>query len=725
MSALPNSFTDREVFGLVTRELSQCLGIPETELVGVGFCSHPEHGEFALNVGRLFSRLSAEEKKGNNPPKYAATLAEKVEASANRDLILSASATGAFLNVKTSRARIFKLVVDRVLEMGEKYGSSTQPVPKKVIIEHTSCNPNSPLHVGNLRNVMIGAHLARLMRFCGCDVKEYFFVNDLGGQIGLTVLGYSRLDRLPEGMKIDHVIGSVYAIMNTFNEAQKKGFKLSEFNQAVLNAPPEPEASKPAESEEQPKPEEQGKKKPRWAGKEAQAELSEEEKAAIAEKEKRDLVGVGASLLKRFPQLYNDLFSKFTDDDCIQTQGAALNKAYENRDPEAVKIFRKMVCDTLSGQQATLDIYGVHHDQFDFESELSWEGTSDALINLFKQSAFFHPQTQCNEQGKPQGAYLDIDSYLDAIKAKRGKGGYNKPYPPFYVLRPDGTTLYTLRDVAYSMKKVSQADMVLNVICTEQNLPQEKVMLTMKALGVKERKQFHMAYELVKLFRGKEIVRMSGRKGLYVLADELYDMIKDKTAEVMKTTDRKHVDDDDTATQEKVCHTVATAAMKYSLLCVSTRLEINFDINEAVNAKGNSAAFILYAGARISSIINKYEQGIKEGKWGPEPAEVDWSLLTEPAEWEILTKYVMPFARLICDACLPEIPPEPRLPEFGTHVIPQFAFTLAGAFSTYYSKVKILNGEPSMYTRNRFCRAVLRVIHNALHLFMVDPLESM
>ena len=717
MSALPNSFTDREAFDLVTRELEHCVGAAAGSISGVTFCARPEHGDFSLNVGRMHASLPAEEKKKTNPVAYAQGLVEKVNASSERNLIISAAATGAFVNLKVNRAAIFKLVVNRVLEMGERYGSSTQPVEKKVIIEHTSCNPNSPLHVGNLRNVMIGAHLARLMRFCGCNVKEFFFVNDLGGQIGLTVLGYSKLDRLPEGMKVDHVIGSVYAIMNTFNEAQKKGFKLSEFNEAVLHAPPEPEP--------QPESEDKGKKKPKRGPKAETEVLSEEEKAKRAEDEKRDLVWVGASLLKRFPQLYNDLFSKFTDDDCIQTQGAALNKAYEDRDPEAVKIFRKMVCDTLSGQQATLDIYGVHHDEFDFESELSWEGTSDALISLFKQSAFFHPQTQSNAQGKPEGAYIDLDSYLDAVHAKRGKGGYNKPYPNFYVLRPDGTTLYTLRDVAYSMKKVSQADMVLNVICTEQNLPQEKVMLTMKALGVKERKQFHMAYELVKLFKGGQIQRMSGRKGLYVLADELYDMIKAETANVMKSTDRKHVDDEDTATQEKVCHTVATAAMKYSLLCVSTRLEINFDINEAVNAKGNSAAFILYAGARISSIINKYEQGIKEGKWAPEPAEVDWSLLTEPAEWEILTKYVMPFARLICDACLPEIPPEPRLPEFGTHVIPQFAFTLAGAFSTYYSKVKILNGEPSMYTRIRFCRAVLRVIHNALSLFMVEPLESM
>jgi arginyl-tRNA synthetase len=69
--------------------------------------------------------------------------------------------------------------------------------------------------------------------------------------------------------------------------------------------------------------------------------------------------------------------------------------------------------------------------------------------------------------------------------------------------------------------------------------------------------------------------------------------------------------------------------------------------------------------------------------------------------------------------------PEPRLPEYGTHIIPQFAFQLARVFSSYYGKVKILSNDPAMYTRVRFCRAVQQVINNALALFLIEPLEAM
>ena len=68
------------------------------------------------------------------------------------------------------------------------------PVKGKKLSSNTSpSNPNAPLHIGNLRNVMIGAHLARVMQACGCEVTQAFYVNDLGAQIGLTALAYSRI----------------------------------------------------------------------------------------------------------------------------------------------------------------------------------------------------------------------------------------------------------------------------------------------------------------------------------------------------------------------------------------------------------------------------------------------------------------------------------------------------------------------------------------------------
>ena len=720
-----SSFVDKEILQLLTEELARCLGKPSDKVPIVSFSSQLKSGDFSANVPRYISTLPKEEKMENgkpiNPAVLSQRLAEQINSSSERKIIFKAESAGPYLNFRVNRGFVFKYVCDRVEQMGPRYGSSTLDQPMKVIIEHTSANPNAPLHIGNLRNVMIGAHLSRLMKFAGCDVKEYFYVNDLGGQIGVTALGYERLKRFPD-MKIDQMIGSVYAIMNTMNEAQKMGFVLSEFIAKVKEMPP-PNLENEGEDEEQQDGNQKPDEKKKHGEQPAQKTKEQEEKEKQAKID--DLYKTGATLRAKYTQLWDDLTSAFKDDESVQILGAALNKRYENRDPEAVKVIRKMTNDTLTGQKQTLDTYNVHHDRFDFESEISWEGTSHALIELFKKSPYFHPQTQSNAQGKPEGAYLDLDQYLDSIKAPRGKKGYSKPYPNFYVLRPDGTTLYTLRDVAYSMKKISEADMVLNVICTEQNLPQEKVMLTLKALGVPKRKQFHMAYELVKLSENGKIKRMSGRKGYYILADTLYDDLRKATLEIVNTRNKKQVDAQDTEQTSRVCHCVASGCMKYALLCVSPRIKINFDISAAVDPQGNSAAFILYSGARIESILRKLDTGVKKGEFKPEPEEIDWSLLNDDQEWEILVNYVMPFASKIREAAIPTIPEEPKLPEFGTHVIPSFSYQLSRVFSSYYSRVKVLSNDDAMYPRVHFCRTVLRVLHNALDLYMVEPLEAM
>ena len=58
---------------------------------------------------------------------------------------------------------------------------------KKILIEHTSVNPNASPHIGRARNALIGDASVRLFRFLGCDVDVHYFVNDIGKQIALLV----------------------------------------------------------------------------------------------------------------------------------------------------------------------------------------------------------------------------------------------------------------------------------------------------------------------------------------------------------------------------------------------------------------------------------------------------------------------------------------------------------------------------------------------------------
>jgi len=167
-------------------------------------------------------------KRKMNPAAVAAEVAAEfqsaIEARRERGTIVACEATGVYLNLKLNRPMVFEAVMKSVARQGATFGHTDAAKGKRVIIEHTSSNPNAPLHIGNLRNVMIGAHLGRLMKACGHNVQEAFYVNDLGAQIGLTALAYSRVyDKLEPFLKIDHWIGAMYAVMNTCQELQQVG----------------------------------------------------------------------------------------------------------------------------------------------------------------------------------------------------------------------------------------------------------------------------------------------------------------------------------------------------------------------------------------------------------------------------------------------------------------------------------------------------------------------
>ncbi|MDD1700014.1 MAG: arginine--tRNA ligase [Methanoregula sp.] len=85
----------------------------------------------------------------------------------------------------------------------------------RVVLEHTSANPNGPLHVGHIRNSIIGDTLARVFRKAGYGLEVQYYVNDMGRQIAIVVWGFDNLDSaLREGEKEDAHIARVYIAAN-------------------------------------------------------------------------------------------------------------------------------------------------------------------------------------------------------------------------------------------------------------------------------------------------------------------------------------------------------------------------------------------------------------------------------------------------------------------------------------------------------------------------------
>ena len=117
-----------------------------------------------------------------------ALIAERIARLKYPDIITEVVSTGPYVNFTINRDVFSTELIHEILEKKETYGSDKHGAGKKVILEHTSINPNASPHIGRARNGLIGDTLARLLRFEGYDVDVHYYVNDIGKQIGLLAL---------------------------------------------------------------------------------------------------------------------------------------------------------------------------------------------------------------------------------------------------------------------------------------------------------------------------------------------------------------------------------------------------------------------------------------------------------------------------------------------------------------------------------------------------------
>jgi arginyl-tRNA synthetase len=115
-------------------------------------------------------------------------------------------AKGPYVNFHINRAALVRGTVESILERREEYGNS-EPTGKKILLEHTSANPNGPLHVGRARNPIIGDTLARILARCGNQVTTEFYVDDMGKQQVTLTWGAENLKMEGEApKKPDHAL---------------------------------------------------------------------------------------------------------------------------------------------------------------------------------------------------------------------------------------------------------------------------------------------------------------------------------------------------------------------------------------------------------------------------------------------------------------------------------------------------------------------------------------
>ncbi len=137
----------------------------------------------------------------------------------------SISPQGGYLNCIFDGERYVRDCASYLWELGEDLSEDTRE-GEKLVVEHTSANPNGPFHVGRARNPIIGDTLVRLMRCAGYDVEAQYWINDMGKQVMILVWGIANI---PEGElqpaerdKQDHLLVRFYQAANAKMESEKK-----------------------------------------------------------------------------------------------------------------------------------------------------------------------------------------------------------------------------------------------------------------------------------------------------------------------------------------------------------------------------------------------------------------------------------------------------------------------------------------------------------------------
>ncbi|MHC1582942.1 MAG: arginine--tRNA ligase [Candidatus Syntropharchaeia archaeon] len=149
-------------------------------------------------------------KKYHSPPKKIAEEIGKEIRIPDDTLISHVETVGPYINFFVNRSFLEK-TLEKIRLEGKNYGSLSEK--GKVIVEHTSANPNGPLHVGHIRNSIIGDTIARILRRAGFDVETQYYVNDMGRQIATVVWGTEKFGIKSE-KKEDHEIAEVYIAAN-------------------------------------------------------------------------------------------------------------------------------------------------------------------------------------------------------------------------------------------------------------------------------------------------------------------------------------------------------------------------------------------------------------------------------------------------------------------------------------------------------------------------------
>ncbi len=584
---------------------------------------------------------------------------------AGLDGVVEAKAVNGYLNLFYDSTYIARITLESIKEYGD-YGFNPVDKPLRIIVEHTSANPIHPLHIGHARNSFLGDTLARLLANRGHKVQTRFYVDDTGRQVAILALGYKLLGEPepPDNVKPDEWLGRIYALINLLIELKNIRNELKDIEREV---------------------------KAGYAG-----EDRIERYRQLISKQDEIAADIGR-LWEKDKELFDKLSKAVMEYSCdFEDEIRRIMIGYEKGEDWAKRLVRRVVEIALKGIRETLDKLGIGFDKWDYESDLVWSGLVEKIIMEARNTPYYTVYKGAEALDLPK---LARDKDLLKRLGIRIRG----EIPPLILRRSDGTTLYTTKDIAYTIYKFRDynADKVINVIGGEQRLPQAQVKLALYALGY-HREALNLItyiYEMVNI----PGMKMSSRRYRIITLDWLLDQLYQRAkAEV----DERRSDLDEEA-RERIAWAIAVGAARFTMAGYDPLKPLTFSFDKALDIGENSAPYLMYTFARANSVLRK--------AGGIDWDNIDYGRIGDDIKRKLLwliMKYPW-IAGKAADDLSPEL--------LANHLL-----RIADTFNKWYEMERIIDEKDPGYRSLKLALTlgVKKTIGHGLRMFGIEPLEQ-
>ena len=362
------------------------------------------------------------------------------------------------------------------------------------------------------------------------------------------------------------------------------------------------------------------------------------------------------------------------EDESIDQQAFDYLKEVEDGNSEMINRFKKITDKCVAGQLKIFNELNIHFDVFTHESDFVYNNYLDDILSKLDKTGKLHE----DELGR---LYVDLTGYDIPTKE-----------PVLVLTRSNKTSLYPMRDIAYTIHKIE-----LNpknnfiVLGEDQEVYMKQISAVLDILGYKAPKLICYSYVLL------DGDKMSTSAGTVVLVTDFMKAVKETLV--------KEFNERNSEISEDKLNILVNACIKFTMLNVSKNKIVNFNLENATSFTGESGMYILYSLVRINSILKNNNIDLSD--------EIKFNNVIENK----IVKELSLFPEIVNSLL------ESNEPAHLT----KYIFNVAGLFSKLYEQVNITNENDVILksSRIRLLQCISKVLTNALKILGIETIDKL